>query len=222
MSSVLKDLTILIVEDENDTRKLMQDVLIDEFAKVLVAQNGDEGVKKFKKYNPDIVVSDIAMPILDGLDMTQQIKKISPGTPIIALSAHSEKEKLLKAIDVGVDKYVLKPLDMDEFLSMLEIIANSKIASTNIIDLLNGYSFNKVKRVLIKDGTEIALTKKELAFVSLLIKRLGTIVLHDEIKTKKSPMIKKTKALLFVPITKIEPKAPQIAPKTQYENTRDI
>ena len=98
------------------------------------------------------------------------------------LSAHSEKEKLLKAIDVGIDKYVIKPIDMDEFLTTLEIVAKSKIETTNIIEIANGYSFNKIKRVLIRNGVEIALTKKELAFISLLIKRLGTLVLHDEIK----------------------------------------
>lgn len=182
MSKVLKNLTILIVEDESETRKLMQDVLSDEFLNIITAQNGDEGLKKFKKYNPDMVISDIAMPIMDGLEMTEQIKKISSDTPIIALSAHSEKEKLLRAIDVGVDKYVLKPIDMDEFLAMIEIVATQKIQSTNDISLPEGYSFNKTKRVLVKDGVEISLTKKELAFVSLLIKRLGTIVLHEEIK----------------------------------------
>ncbi|ALF45095.1 MULTISPECIES: response regulator transcription factor [Campylobacter] len=182
MSKILENLTILIVEDENETRKLMQDVMQGEFAKIVSAQNGDEGLKKFKKYNPDIVVTDIAMPISDGLDMAMQIKEISKDTPVVVLSAHSEKEKLLKAIDVGIDKYVIKPIDMDEFLTTLEIVAKSKIETTNIIEIANGYSFNKIKRVLIRDGVEIALTKKELAFISLLIKRLGTLVLHDEIK----------------------------------------
>lgn len=182
MSKILENLTILIVEDENEIRKLMQDVMQGEFAKIVSAQNGDEGLKKFKKYNPDIVVTDIAMPISDGLDMAMQIKEISKDTPVVVLSAHSEKEKLLKAIDVGIDKYVIKPIDMDEFLTTLEIVAKSKIETTNIIEIANGYSFNKIKRVLIRDGVEIALTKKELAFISLLIKRLGTLVLHDEIK----------------------------------------
>ena len=98
MSKILENLTILIVEDENETRKLMQDVMQGEFAKIVSAQNGDEGLKKFKKYNPDIVVTDIAMPISDGLDMAMQIKEISKDTPVVVLSAHSEKEKLLKVI----------------------------------------------------------------------------------------------------------------------------
>ena len=140
-------------------------------------------MKKFKKYNPNIVITDVFMPISDGLDMTRYIKEISKDTPVIVLSAHSEKETLLKAIDVGVDKYLIKPIMADDLLKTIENVAKSKIETANIIQVANGYSFNKIKRVLIRDGVEISLTKKELAFISLLIKRLGTLVLHDEIKS---------------------------------------
>ena len=129
-----------------------------------------------------MAVTDIAMPILGGLEMAQEIKKISKDTPVIALSAFSEKERLLKAIDVGIDKYVLKPVDMDEFLPALEKLAQDKIAAVSVIEISSGLSFNKIKRVLIKEEEEISLTKKELSFVSLLIKRLGTVVPHEEIK----------------------------------------
>ncbi|QKF91528.1 MULTISPECIES: response regulator transcription factor [unclassified Campylobacter] len=178
----LKDLTILLVEDEHRVRESMGEVFASEFKKVITAGNGDEGLKKFKKFSPDIVVTDIAMPITDGLDMSKEIKEISKNTPIIVLSAFSEKERLLKAIDVGIDKYLMKPIDMDELFTVLENIAKSKIESANLIDIADGYFFNQTKRVLVKDGVEIALTKKELAFISLLVKRLGTLVLIEEIK----------------------------------------
>ena len=183
MSKILKNLTVLLVEDDSDSKKIMHDVLSDNFEKVFTAQNGDEGLKKFKKYNPNMVITDVFMPISDGLDMTRYIKEISKDTPVIVLSAHSEKETLLKAIDVGVDKYLIKPIMADDLLNTLENVAKNKIETSNIIQVANGYSFNKIKRVLIRDGVEISLTKKELAFISLLIKRLGTLVLHDEIKS---------------------------------------
>lgn len=183
MNKILKNLTVLLVEDDSDSKKIMHDVLSDNFEKVFTAQNGDEGLKKFKKYNPNMVITDAFMPISDGLDMTRNIKEISKDTPIIVLSAHSEKETLLKAIDVGVDKYLIKPIMADDLLKTIENVAKSKIETSNIIQVTNGYSFNKIKRVLIRDGVEISLTKKELAFISLLIKRLGTLVLHDEIKS---------------------------------------
>ena len=183
MNKILKNLTVLLVEDDSDSKKIMHDVLSDNFDKVFTAQNGDEGLKKFKKYNPNMVITDVFMPISDGLDMTRYIKEISKDTPVIVLSAHSEKETLLKAIDVGVDKYLIKPIMADDLLKTIENVAKSKIETANIIQVANGYSFNKIKRVLIRDGVEISLTKKELAFISLLIKRLGTLVLHDEIKS---------------------------------------
>ena len=183
MNKILKNLTVLLVEDDSDSKKIMHDVLSDNFEKVFTAQNGDEGLKKFKKYNPNMVITDAFMPISDGLDMTRNIKEISKDTPIIVLSAHSEKETLLKAIDVGVDKYLIKPIMADDLLNTLENVAKNKIETSSIIQVANGYSFNKIKRVLIRDGVEISLTKKELAFISLLIKRLGTLVLHDEIKS---------------------------------------
>ncbi len=183
MNKILKNLTVLLVEDDSDSKKIMHDVLSDNFEKVFTAQNGDEGLKKFKKYNPNMVITDVFMPISDGLDMTRYIKEISKDTPVIVLSAHSEKETLLKAIDVGVDKYLIKPIMADDLLNTLENVAKNKIETSNIIQVANGYSFNKIKRVLIRDGVEISLTKKELAFISLLIKRLGTLVLHDEIKS---------------------------------------
>ena len=183
MNKILKNLTVLLVEDDSDSKKIMHDVLSDNFEKVFTAQNGDEGLKKFKKYNPNMVITDVFMPISDGLDMTRYIKEISKDTPVIVLSAHSEKETLLKAIDVGVDKYLIKPIMADDLLNTLENVAKNKIETSNIIQVANGYSFNKIKSVLIRDGVEISLTKKELAFISLLIKRLGTLVLHDEIKS---------------------------------------
>ena len=183
MNKILKNLTVLLVEDDSDSKKIMHDVLSDNFEKVFAAQNGDGGLKKFKKYNPNMVITDVFMPISDGLDMTRYIKEISKDTPVIVLSAHSEKETLLKAIDVGVDKYLIKPIMADDLLKTIENVAKSKIETANIIQVANGYSFNKIKRVLIRDGVEISLTKKELAFISLLIKRLGTLVLHDEIKS---------------------------------------
>ena len=183
MSRILKNLTVLLVENNNDSKKIIYDILIDNFEKVITAQNGDEGLKKFKKYNPNIVITDVFMPIIDGLDMAKCIKEISIDTPIIVLSTHYEKETLLRAIDVGIDKFLIKPIMSGDFLETIENVAKNKIETTNIIKIGNGYSFNKIKRVLIREGVEISLTKKELAFVSLLIKRFGTLVLHDEIKS---------------------------------------
>ncbi len=182
MSDILKSLTVLFVEDEDKIRTSMGSAMEGIFAKVILAGNGDEGLKKFKKFNPDVIVTDISMPIMDVLDMSKEIRDISKDTPIVILSAFSEKEKLLKAIEIGIDKYIIKPIDMEELFEAISVLAQDKISTTNIVEIGGGYSFNKTKRVLVKNQEEIALTKKELAFISILVKRLGTLVLHEEIK----------------------------------------
>ncbi|EAK8344549.1 DNA binding response regulator [Campylobacter jejuni subsp. jejuni] len=182
MSQECKELIILVVEDEIKTRESLINVLSERFSKVIGAQNGDEGLKKFKKFKPDLVITDIAMPIMDGLDMTREIKEISDDVPIVVLSAYSEKERLLRSIDIGIDKYLIKPVDIEELFKVLDCLVGEKIEANMLVKISEEYQFNKTKRTLIHNGKEIVLTKKELAFISLLLKQPGVLVLHEDIK----------------------------------------
>lgn len=182
MSQECKELIILVVEDEIKTRESLINVLSERFSKVIGAQNGDEGLKKFKKFKPDLVITDIAMPIMDGLDMAREIKEISDDVPIVVLSAYSEKERLLRSIDIGIDKYLIKPVDIEELFKVLDCLVGEKIEANMLVKISEEYQFNKTKRTLIHNGKEIVLTKKELAFVSLLLKQPGVLVLHEDIK----------------------------------------
>ncbi|NLC27761.1 MAG: response regulator transcription factor [Campylobacteraceae bacterium] len=181
-SANLKNIVVMLVEDENAIRKALSSAIEEEFAKLITARDGEDGLKKFKKYKPDIVITDISMPIMDGLDMASAIKKISKETPVIILSAFSEKERLIKAIDVGVDKYLIKPIDPDELMESVRVATRENFIVGDTIDIGSGYQFDKGRRVLIYQKKDIHLTKKELLFVTLLIKNLGTYVLHEDIK----------------------------------------
>lgn len=182
MSQECKELIILVVEDEIKTRESLINVLSERFSKVIGAQNGDEALKKFKKFKPDLVITDIAMPIMDGLDMAREIKEISDDVPIVVLSAYSEKERLLRSIDIGIDKYLIKPIDIEELFKVLDCLVGEKIEANMLVKISEEYQFNKTKRTLIHNGKEIVLTKKELAFISLLLKQPGVLVLHEDIK----------------------------------------
>ncbi|HEG3762198.1 TPA: response regulator transcription factor [Campylobacter jejuni] len=182
MSQECKELIILVVEDEVKARESMINILSERFSKVIGAQNGDEGLKKFKKFKPDLVITDIAMPIMDGLDMAREIKEISDDVPIVVLSPYSEKERLLRSIDIGIDKYLIKPVDIEELFKVLDYLIGEKIEANMLVKISEEYQFNKTKRTLIYSGGEIVLTKKELAFISLLLKQPGALVLHEDIK----------------------------------------
>ncbi|WP_456480167.1 diguanylate cyclase domain-containing protein [Nautilia sp.] len=119
---MLKNFTLLFVEDDELTQEHMKILFKDSVKEFFQAFDGEEGLKIFKNKNPDIVVTDIAMPVLDGLSMAKEIKKIDKEKPIIIISAYDDKKYLLNAINcVGVNNYILKPLDVE----MLEYRLNS-------------------------------------------------------------------------------------------------
>ncbi|MDR3346402.1 MAG: response regulator transcription factor [Campylobacteraceae bacterium] len=182
MKSPLKKLSVLYVEDEAEIRKSLTVAIEDEFAKFITASDGNEGLKKFKKYKPDIVITDILMPIKNGLEMTKEIKEISKDTVVVILSAFSEKDKLLGAIDVGVDKYLIKPVYPDDLLTLLTNIAIQKFSLSNIMDIGRGYEFDTNRKILTKKGEPITLTRKEILFISFLVGHVGTFALHEDIK----------------------------------------
>jgi len=180
--NILKDLKVLCVEDEENISKLLKSAISEYFYSYTVAKDGVEGLEKFKKLSPDIVITDIMMPNLDGLDMTKEIKQINEDIPIIVLSAFSEKEKLLKAIDVGISKYFIKPFDPEELLEYLTSIAK-KINKQRVICLNKYFSFDVNSKNLFENDVLIKLSKREKEFISLLIKNSKEFVSTDMMKS---------------------------------------
>ena len=180
---LLKELKILFVEDEVNISKLLKEALSDYFFSFTVAKNGEEGLQKFKKVNPDIVITDIMMPKLDGLDMTIKIKELNEETPIIVLSAFSDKEKLLKAIDIGITKYFIKPFDPEEVLEYLVFLAK-KLNKHRIICLNEHFNFDNNTKNLYEEEKIVNITKREKKFISLLIDNKRDITTPEEIKSK--------------------------------------
>ncbi|MBV5305773.1 MAG: response regulator [Desulfobulbaceae bacterium] len=114
------DLTILYVEDDAATRLEMEQLLNRRAETVLTAENGAIGLELFHRFNPDLVITDIRMPVMDGLQMADMIRKINPDIRIIATTAHSDTAFLLEAIEIGIDHYVLKPIDLGKFITAIE------------------------------------------------------------------------------------------------------
>ena len=108
----LKSLSILYVEDEHEIRDQLQAYLQRRCLKVYTAANGKKGIEAYKKYQPDIVVTDILMPVMDGLKMAEKLQLINPHTPIIIITAFEEPRYFHQAIDLGVQQYVNKPVNL--------------------------------------------------------------------------------------------------------------
>lgn len=171
-------LSLLIVEDEKNIAHLMGDILAPLFYEVHYAQDGLSGLNKFKKLRPDIVICDVLMPLKDGLSLAKSIKDLSPNTPIIVISAHSDKEKLLKAIDVNVNKYLIKPVIPEELIASVKSLVSNMSKVTKIGD----YTIDYMKSTFKTSEFEVELTKKELTLLKALSEPIGKVVSLDEIK----------------------------------------
>lgn len=179
-NKVLKSLKVLLVEDEKNLARLLKSAIGDQFHSLTIAKDGLEGKDLFTKIHPDIIITDITMPKLNGLDMAREIREVNPDIPIIILSAFSDKEKLFDAIDIGITKYFLKPFDPDELLEYIEGIA-SKL-DNKMLELIDGYVFNRTTNALYKNDKFIPLSKNEIKFLCLLIKYKDTILDDKTIK----------------------------------------
>ena len=179
--NLLKELKVLFVEDEVNISKLLKDALSDYFFSFTVANDGIEGLEKFKKVEPDIIITDIMMPKLDGLEMTKEIREFNQNIPIIVLSAFSDKDKLMKAIDVGITKYFIKPFDPEEVLEYLIFLAK-KLDKQRIICINENFSFDKNTNNLFENEKLLSITKREKQFVSLLLKNKKDVVNTETIK----------------------------------------
>lgn len=107
------EVKILLVEDDIASSFLLERIISKFTSKVLTANNGKKGLDLFLQEKPDLVITDIGMPVMDGLELSKEIKKISPKTHIVILSAFDNKEPLLEAINIGIDQYLLKPVDSE-------------------------------------------------------------------------------------------------------------
>ncbi|MEV9616316.1 response regulator transcription factor [Aliarcobacter butzleri] len=177
----MKSLKILIVEDEIKLANLIKASIKELFFKVNIAKDGIEGLKKFQSFKPDIIISDITMPNIDGLEMCQKIREES-NIPIVILSAYSQKEKLLKAIDLGINKYFIKPFDIEEFLEYLKNLSKN-IKKIKTYKLKDNFVFDNNSVCLYKDEILINLTKREREFLNILIKNKNSLVKKEDIKT---------------------------------------
>ena len=124
------NVSILYVEDEENVRVMLSRFLKRFCNKLYVAQDGLRGLELYKEYQPDIVISDIKMPKMNGLEMIKEIKSIDYEQLVLLLSAHSDSEYLFEAININVDGYILKPIDLDvvkrKILQLIHIIENQK------------------------------------------------------------------------------------------------
>ena len=128
----IKDIILLYVEDDDLIRTELEYYLMSNVDKVITASNGKEGYDLYKKHKPDIIITDIKMNIMSGLEMSSLIREEDKTTPIIITSAYSDNKYLQKAIEIGINTFLLKPLNLMQLYCTLKLTSdNIKLQRTN-------------------------------------------------------------------------------------------
>ncbi len=188
---ITKSLNTLYIEDNNDVRNQTLKMLDVFFDNIVIATNGNEGLNLFKSKNKfesssfDLIITDIEMPVKDGITMINQIRELDKDIPILIFSAHSNTEYFLQTINAGIDGYILKPYSIDQISNSLsKIIEKNKLKTINnhIINLENDFLWNTEDSLLFKDEEEIKLTKSEIKLFTLFISTKGSLKTYDEIE----------------------------------------
>lgn len=126
------DISILFVEDEVHSQEITRYFLEHlHFKELYVASNGEEGLKLYKQHKPNIILTDLHMPVMDGLELSRHIKQITPDIPILLITSHFEKEVTEQAIDIGIDAYLFKPLSFERLERLLYKFAQRLLLENN-------------------------------------------------------------------------------------------
>jgi len=128
------DISVLVVEDEKILRTIYQKLLTDKFKQLDFAENGLEGFEKYQALQPDLVITDIKMPLMNGLDMVRKIRRINPDARIIIMSAYGESHYFLRAIENGVKGFLLKPVDHSKLLQVTKEQAQEILLRKSILE----------------------------------------------------------------------------------------
>lgn len=169
----MSDIKLLYIEDDEDIQSIYIDILNEYANKVYCANDGEKGYEAYLTYKPDIILLDINMPKIDGLTLAKKIREVDKNVKIIITTAYGEQENLLKAIELYLIKYILKPIKIDilrEALSKaVDEIGELRGESLKHIFLLDkDILWDSKREVLSNNGKEIKLTKNERRLLTLL------------------------------------------------------
>lgn len=183
MKDLLKNFTVLYVEDEDMVRKSAVEYLTRVCKKVLEAKDGKEAIKLWREQKPDIIITDISMPRLNGIDMASYIRAHDKDIQIIIATAHSDTEYLLKAVELQLVKYIIKPITKEKLIGALEkSIELIEDKSKFNLALSPTAQYNAYEKLIYDNGKEVKLTKNETLFLDLLAHHHTRVVKYEEIE----------------------------------------
>lgn len=179
----LKNMTILYAEDEEGIRKNISDSLSYYVKEVYEAQNGSIAYDIYKEKSPNIILSDIHMPIMDGIEFVKKVRLENREIPVVMITANTDKKYLLEAVELHMEKYIIKPVDIDVLFDVLEqcvsVLNINRIVSLSVD---SNYVYDYDKKELQYKNELVILNKKEMSFLEFLISNQSRVVTYEELQ----------------------------------------
>ncbi len=182
---IKKQYRILIVEDEDSARENFVSYLSMFYDEIYEAKNGEIALQLYKEKKPDIILLDLNIPKIGGLDVARSIRENDINTKIIVLTAHSEKSFLLEAISLKLTKYLLKPVNRKDLKDAFEIAINEigrfDIVSSEVFKIDESYTYDFAAKCLKYKENIVEITAKERMFLEYLLKNRTRVCSYDEL-----------------------------------------
>ena len=179
----MNEYLVLVVEDDKPIRNLITTTLKMNDYRFITASRGYEAIMLNASHKPDMIVLDLGLPDIDGVEVIEQIRTWSE-VPIIIVSARSEDQDKINALDKGADDYLTKPFSVDELLARLRVIQRrlGKTENESVTEFVNeGLKINYASGCVYLDGKELHLTPIEYKLICLLAKNVGKVLTHKYI-----------------------------------------
>ncbi|MFI8377517.1 response regulator transcription factor [Leeuwenhoekiella sp. NPDC079379] len=183
-----KEIKILLVDDEPDILEIVGYNLSNEGYQVITAENGKEGVKMAKKHNPHLIILDVMMPEMDGIEACEQIRKLPEHaeTIITFLTARGEDYSQVAGYDAGADDYITKPIKPKVLVSKVKALLRrlKEEEEGDALVKVGDLVINREEYKIIKDKKELVLPRKEFELLSLLASKPGKVFKREDILDK--------------------------------------
>lgn len=176
--------TVLVIEDEEAMRKFVRVALSTQGYRVLEAATGQDGLKQAVSYTPDLIVLDLGLPDIDGLEVARQLRKWFVG-PIIIVSARGQESEKVEALDQGADDYLTKPFGTGELLARIRVAlrhaARTAQGSAETTATIGHTKVDLARRLVFVGDEEVHLTPIEYKLLVMLVKHAGMVLTHKQL-----------------------------------------
>ncbi len=175
---------VLVIEDEPQMQKFLRASLAAEGYRTVEAESGKEGLDLARTHNPDVVLLDLGLPDLDGMDVTRELRSWY-AKPIIVISARGQEEDKVRALDLGADDYLTKPFGTGELLARLRVAlrhsSRAKEDSNEPLLTVGELEVDLDRRRVTAKGAEVHLTPNEYKLFAYLMKHAGKVLTHRQL-----------------------------------------